>query len=434
MAVMAMTIRADLSNKAIRHALPLLLVVWWMLFAPSLSVAKMILSTDISLREEFTDNVFLDPNREQDDLITTVAPSLSLQLDSRPVDGKLTYGLEYKKYMDNTSEDETDLQDIQRGDMDLVLFPDREFSIRLNGSIDRVTIDERRQTSERASLVNMSNQYRLMVRPNYRRRFSPTLTGELAYQYDLINYESSEGDDSYSHTLELLVEKALTSSLSSDLSGSLSSFKDDFNPDYERQDLRLGLEWSANPSLKVVARGGAIRLDYDDRSAVTRGVGKLALSIGASKPWQAVFSYGQDYELSNDDGLIEKRKAEAQLTRKGRLSGALSLYQTKDDYQSADREDKYYGTTLTVGYQLSRSLEASVSGHYRYQKFQPEDESGHRYGGSAELAQTGKIYRIALGYAYTENRSSPDVNSYRENLFYLEGRLHFGTSAAHAGE
>jgi len=431
---MAMIIIPDLQSKCVARTLLWLLPVGWLLLFPALSQAKMLLSADISLREEFTDNVFLDPNREQDDLITTVAPSFSLQLDSKAVDGKLTYGLEYKKYLDNTSEDETDLQDIQRGDMDLVLLPNREFSIHLNGSIDRVTIDERRQTSERASLVNMSNQYRLMVRPNYRHKFSPTLTGELAYRYDRVDYESSAGDDTYSHTVELLLEKELTSSLSSDLTGSASSFKDDFNPDYDRQDLRLGLEWTANPSLKVAGEGGAVRLDYHDRYAETHGVGKLEVSIGDYKPWQAVFSYGQDYDLSTDDGLIEKREGEARLMRKGRLSGAWSLYQRIEDYQSVDREDKYYGTTLTVGYQLSRTFEASVSGNYRYQKFFPENERGHRYGGSAELAQIGKIYRIAVGYAYTENRASPDTSSYRENLYYLEGRLHFGTPPAHLGE
>lgn len=394
----------------------------------------MLISADVSLREDYTDNLFLNPFIEEDDFITTISPSFNLHLETSPVEGKLTYGLDYKKYLDHSSEDETDLQDIQRGEMDLTLLPNRDFSIALYGNIDRVTIDERGPESERNSLVNMSNRYLVKVRPNYRRKFTPTLTGELAYQFDMTDYESPAGDDTLGHTIELILEKKMSNTLKTDLKGSWSKQEDDFSADYQRQDLTLGSDWKANPSLGIVARVGGIRLDYDNEDASIYGIGKLEVSIGELKPWQTVLSYGQDYLLSSNDGLMQSRTAEARLVRDGRLRGELSVYQTINDFQSVDRKDEYDGTRLKLGYDLSRSLVAILNGNYRYQNYQPENEGGHRYGGGGECAYLWKNYRIAFGYAYTENRSTVAINSYRENLFYLQGSFSFGSKPVDIGE
>jgi len=404
------------------------------LLPDSTAEARMSVASSITLREEYTDNVFLDPFREQDDLISTLAPSLILGLDNRLVTGELTYGLEFRKYLDHDGLDETALKDIQRGQMDLILLPTGDFSILAHGIIDRVVIDDRREISDRTSLVNKTNRSLVRLRPQYRRNFTPTLTGELAFPFDKTRYESSAGDDTQGYGVELLIEKSLSPRLDSDLKGTWSRQKADLTEDYRRLDLTLGCRWNPNPAWGLTARGGAIQLDYDHRDAAVYGLGTLELTFGESKPWQLVLLGSQDYLQSADDGLKRRRNAELRLVREARLSGELVFYQLLDNFQAVDREDRYYGGRMEVGYRFSRALEGSLRGHYRYQKYLPENERGHRYGGGGELAFSGKIYRIAVGYTYTENTSSISANSYRENLVYLEGHLTFGTRPPARGE
>lgn len=67
--------------------------------------AEFEMTPGVDLSLEYDDNIYLDPDNEEDDVITTVTPNISMAWDTSRLDVSLFASVSMEKYMDNTDED-----------------------------------------------------------------------------------------------------------------------------------------------------------------------------------------------------------------------------------------------------------------------------------------------------------------------------------------
>ena len=67
--------------------------------------AEFEMTPGVDLSLEYDDNIYLDPDNEEDDVITTVTPNISMAWETSRLDVSLFASVSMEKYMDNTDED-----------------------------------------------------------------------------------------------------------------------------------------------------------------------------------------------------------------------------------------------------------------------------------------------------------------------------------------
>ncbi|BCR05287.1 hypothetical protein DESUT3_23560 [Desulfuromonas versatilis] len=380
----------------------------------------------VSLREEYTDNLFLDPADESSDYITTVLPGLGLLFDSNYLNLDLDYGLKFQFYERNTEEEETDPSDTQRIRAVADFFPERDFTLRVSDELTRVTVDERRQVVDDNPVVNKTNRNRLLVNPQYRLRVIKKFRATAGYQYEKIDYDSSEGDDSERHAASLDLEKDLLNNSFTLLGGVSAALHDaDSTDDYHREDAFGGGIWRVNPKLTLEGRAGVTRIEYSGRDDFWIKTGRVGGAYKFSSRWAGSAYYSEEFNVSVNDGSYKNRKATASLAFTERVSVILSGDARRSLYQRLDREDRAAGGDLVISIPLRGKVTVDLHGDWEYLKFLPEDETAHRYGGGANIGWQFKVVRLGLGYKYRENSSNVDVNDYRNNICFAEANFRF---------
>ncbi|GAB4554250.1 MAG: hypothetical protein Tsb0017_06310 [Geothermobacteraceae bacterium] len=397
------------------------------------ALARVFVETSLHLRGEATDNVFLVPDREDSDFITTLEPALVLGLDTRRLAGDIRYGLSLVKYLDHENEDETALKDIQRGAVNLTLLPGEALSFIGEGTIDRVTIDERGVQSTRPTRTNRTTRYQASVGPSLRYRVSSSLSLIGDYRYQVEEFVDPAGDDRTGQVVSLMVYKRFSDRFACSLTGRGEWQNLDFTSDYDAQTLHAGIEAKPMRLVELNVRGGATRIELDGRDDTTSTTGDGKLLIGDGNPWLLTLAGRQSYSNSVDEGVKKHRVIEASIGRSGRLHGSVTLFQNRDAFEEIVREDKVRGIRGEIALDIGKSVTVKVKGLYQYQEYQPDNEKGHRYDVGPELAWTRRWLTLAVGYHHNANRSNLPVNDYRESVVYLDVRLNWGTKRPETG-
>ncbi|MEJ2472065.1 MAG: hypothetical protein P8Y96_13270, partial [Desulfuromonadales bacterium] len=271
--------------------------------------ADFTLTPGISLRVEYDDNLFLTTDDETDDFSTTVVPSISLLQESKYLRTDLRYSLEFIKYLNETYLDETEIKDIQRASVTGAVLPDNRFSVLYEASIDRVTVDDRR--SETSNIVNVTNEYRGLVRPRYQYRLAPNITGEIAYQYETTQYDNpdsvidsvTELNDVEDHDAFLQMVLAASANLNFQLETYYNWHQSDEFPDYEMWHGLAGFLWTPLSHLSLdVNAGGAITDPEEGRDNLKDSLYRISLAYRPPENWGFFTSYTKDFKTSIDDG------------------------------------------------------------------------------------------------------------------------------------
>ncbi len=377
------------------------------------------------VREEFTDNLYLDDVDEESDFITTVAPGVLLRYDARLLDLELDYSLHFLQYLHHNEEDETSLKDTQRVRFQGELLPDQDFSLSVIDEYQRVTIDNRRQVVDDNPLVNKSNRNRLVVNPEYRSGYFTTFTPIVGYRFEKLDYDSPEGDDSDFHQFYADLEKRLNPKMTGTLGYRYGIYQSRTEDDYQRQDLTGRLDYRLSPELTLTGGAGSAWINYKERRGEQAVIWDVVLEWQPGPRWRAGLSCSEDFALSVNEGLSKILRAEAFFGYLERLPSEVRVYAERQDYVTEDREDRSVGLNVRVSVPFHSRISLDFTGESSLWRFLPEDEDVFRYGAGLALSYRIKYGVLSVGYRYRESDSDLDENDYQSNLAFVQAELSY---------
>ena len=219
--------------------------------------AEFTLTPGVNLRLEYNDNIYLDSDNEQDDVITTVSPNLSLTWETARLDVSLFASVSMEKYLDHTDEDRIGADSTQTSSLNALARLYRElFFLRVSDTYSRVPIDEGGRGGENNSTVNLTDSNNFQVNPYLQFQPMKDTQLQLGYTYEnqwygnqsSNNGSGSGGDDAESHLFSGRLTRELSARLSMSLNGSYKQYRPK-DPD------------------KVIVPGDGGAYDYDQKSA-----------------------------------------------------------------------------------------------------------------------------------------------------------------------
>lgn len=385
--------------------------------------AEFSLQPSISLREEYDDNIFLDPDNEEEDFITTITPGLSLGYTGERLRLTVNYRFIAWLYMHNSRENETSHN--AQVDSTLAILRD-VFFLRVTDSYSRVTIDQRRQVVQDNRNVNTTDSNRLTVNPYLEYPLSGTLKVKAGYTYENIWYKDDNGDDEEVHIATGGFIKEISPKLTASLfySYSIHNIKPYGDlEDYDTQDIVLGLNYQLTQKLSLQGSYGYEWLDYKERDNYDSDIWNANAQYQITESVSFNLGYAQNFVSSVDAGVNESKTIFASLMRQGAISAALRGFERTDTYLNEDRKDESTGFTVSASYPIMPSLTARVTGLYTYYKFLPEDEKVNRYGAGISFDYAMRLVTISLGYSYDLSNSNIEENDYRDNKAWIQGRM-----------
>jgi len=440
--------------------------------------AEFTLTPGISLRQEYNDNIFLEEENEEDDFITSVTPTLLMKWEKPRIDLSLDARITFQKYAYNSDEDRVGPGEADQGSTFNALvrvIPD-VFFLRVSDTYQRVPIDEGDRGGEGNNSVNLTDSNRLTINPYL--QFMPLgdLQLTLGYVYENIWYGNEDGnapgeddndmDDAESHEYSLVLTKPLSARMSLSLNGSHLQYQPK-NPaetyvvnkgagayEYDRDTVRIGLNYQVTEQLQVSGGYGHSWLDYDAREDIDTDIWDASADYEFSNTLVAGIAYSLSYSVSVADGPSERNHLSAYIAYDDRTQIRLSMFVASEDYVEIDRKSDSYGGDL-VG-SLPFTDKFGLSWGLRYTNY---DESGSelrlinvppppnsaipgdsvmvvprvidtseeydRYDARLALYYDTRLGRLSAGYIYTLNESDLDENDYTNNLLYLQATLTF---------
>jgi len=382
-------------------------------------------STRISLSEEYDDNIFLAPDNEEDDWITSVTPGLTLSVIMEETEVNLDYDLSLRWYATN---DEYD--DVAHS---LTLSGLEGIPIAEHLTLD---LDESLQIAEDPieTTENVTS-----VRRTRERYYRNTFRGR-------INYLFGEEDALYGGAHHTLLENDDPDVEDSQGYGPIAGINYWFNIHHG-----FGFDYS-------YTRG-----DFDVSEDYDRHVGSITYTYRFSPRTQANLSYiydSLDYKGATEDYVVHTTTAGLSRNFTDQMSGSISGGYYVQDPDEGDDEDgysgtvslaqrsekstftlagstgyrlqyfeaenlgfsKFYNASATLGYQLLERLSASLSGFYsrdEYEETAPEREDKTWGGGAAFDWLLLRWLSGSLSYQYRQRDSDNVFDEYTDNRVML---------------
>lgn len=388
----------------------------------------------LTVRTEYDDNIYLEDSDRDGDWITLINPALILDWQTRFVDLSLDLGLEYEKYFDHSEED--DLRPSQTTRLESVwsLYRDN-LVLAVFDVYERVPIDEGDKGGVGNNLVNLTDSNRLTVNPYLLLQPLRTFQIRADYAYENLWYEEEEGNDADTHRFSLQLTQELTPRISATLYGRQTFYRpkdtqpigigDIENDQYDRRDLRLNLAWQVNEQLALQGHVGKAWIDYAERRNTSTNLWGAQADYQISRAWSVGSKYTTDVEDSVQNGAHERDRWDVYLRYAKRITMALALYKTRDDYLEIDRRDDALGVDFTGELPFTNKL--GVNWQLKYADYEKgeNDEQYDRYGLRLALYRQLRLGRFSFGYTLNRNDSDISVNDYTNNIVFAELALTF---------
>jgi len=378
--------------------------------------------------EEYNDNIFLAPNNEADDWITTIEPGISLIYNNRSLAATVDYSLRYRLYADHSDENLDKFKDVQRANATALFFGGRPFTLNLSEAISREALDSR-DDNQFNDIENRSTVYHTTVTPEYRLQLMPTFSMVFGYTYDRYDYVDARGNDAEEHEgrISLVKQLSSTSEIFARYAYAVHQSDDDAD-EFDRQDYTLGINHQLGSRTTISIEGGYSEVDYDS-GFDTDGTNWLAdISYQLSAPVTLSLGYSQDFTTTAEDGLTETKEASFGATyEKESLTASTELFWNNSDYVRLNREDEAYGVRFDLSKPLARALSVNFDGEYERATYDDIilDEDVDRFTLGASLDYEYRRFLASLGYRYRINESDIDGNDYTNNIITLSGTLRF---------
>ncbi|NOQ51767.1 MAG: TIGR03016 family PEP-CTERM system-associated outer membrane protein [Desulfuromonadaceae bacterium] len=410
-----------------RILLPAFLSCLLLGFFATHSLAKIKIHPSITLQEEYTDNLYLTDKDEEEDWITTVEPGISLNYDGSLVDLTIGYSLRYQFYKNNSDDNQTSFEGIQRADVTTTLFRGNPFTVGVSGTISRETLDERENNTDENELVNKSTVYQLSVTPRYRLQLGESFSLVFGYSYDRTDYVDPLGNDSEDHTGRLSLVKQLSTNTEISANYSYTVHQSEDDEEYDEQRYTLGLNQQLGPRTRISLEGGYSTVEFDTGLDDETTNWLVDLSYRLTAPLTLSLVYTQDFSVTATEGLTKTRDAGFVVAyAKESLTASVELFWKFSDYVRQLREDESYGSRFSLSVPLSRALTSNFNAEY--EKAQYDDvtvEEVDRYSVGASVDYEFRRFLTSLGYRYRLKDSDDNDNDYANNTVTLSVSLRF---------
>lgn len=399
-------------------------------FLVSQAEAKIKLSPNLLFEEEYTDNLFLQENNEEDEWITTLAPGVTIKIDSRWIDLSLDYSFRFEHYMNHDDLTDLDFEGGQRADLGTTFFEGHPFTLGVYGTIRRETLDESQNSSDANELINKSTVYDLTVDPRYRFRLGGSSFLELGYIYDRTDHEDPRGDDSQSHTGRVSLIKEMSTNSEISVNYTYKVYKSDDEDEYDRQSFTLGFEQELGPRLTVALEGGFTSIEYTDVNDDADGTTwSVEASYHVLAPITLSLMFSQDFNDSSTNGLTESRDATFSIDyEKDSFRSSIDVFWSTSDYIRISREEESYGGRFALGFPLYSNLSTSFDADYEtaeYRGGSVVNKTVDKYSLGTSLDYEFSRFLASLSYEHRVNDSDINGDDYTENTMTLSVRVRF---------
>jgi hypothetical protein len=203
------------------------------------SAGDLQLRPNISVSEEYNDNIFESVTNRSDEWVTRVRPGLALGYRTPALDGKLSYNLDYATYAYGSHKDETNHRANLAGNAELV---ENFLYLNATDTLSRVSLSVVRDVTGESPFLNQTQQNLAQVTPYL--LWHPGTKSELktGYQYLDTRYWSSNGIDKQQHRAyaDYTLQPSERFSLSAGYSYSI--FNTDVT-DYRQHDVSGGMRY-----------------------------------------------------------------------------------------------------------------------------------------------------------------------------------------------
>ena len=376
------------------------------------------------MRIEVTDNLFLTSTDTNTEPIATYGPTLNLNQHGKLLDLNLDYTYEVQRFL--AEPELNDNEHTHRGNLAGTLLPGRNFSIELSADATLVAIDRRRSDIVETSRLNTTSRYAGRGRPVYRFKLGSTLSGEIAYVFEQVEYEAITADDTESHTAQLLLEKTLSSTLKMRLAGEYEWFFPTLHLDFERHQGLFGFIWNPNSRLEMTALGGLAGFEFENQTSYDSAVADSHIHIETAGSLNMDFGYSVDFVYDITDGVYQLRTGEGSISGTGRLGWKLGYIYRDYEFIQTVRDDLDQGPFAEISYRATRKILLQLKGESRQLEFEPITENVDRYNIEASFRYAqGDRTSLECRYVYRNNDSDIELKDYVENLGFCELRWAF---------
>lgn len=395
---------------------------------PTAASAKIKLTPKMTVEEKYTDNLFLDDQNEQDEWITTLSPGIDIIIDSRWIDLSLDYSFRYDYYKNNDDLTDFDFSGGQRANLGTTFFEGRPFTLLVDATISRETLDEREASSATNELINKSTVYDLTVNPQYRFRLGGQSSLVFGYIYDRTDHDDSRGDDSQGHSarVSLLRELSVNTQISANYTYKMNISDDE--EDYNEQSYTLGLSQQLGPRTKISLEGGFSTVEYVDINDDQESFSWSAdVNYRLSAPITLSLMSSQDFDNSATNGLTKSRDASFMISyKKGSFAAGLETFWEQTDYIRTVREDESYGGRFDLSIPLNSNLSSGLDAEYKVSDFAGQiDNSVDQYSAGASLHYNIRRFLTSINYEYRVYDADINTQDYTENTVILSVSVRF---------
>lgn len=379
----------------------------------------------LTLKGEYTDNLFRTSDNEEEDYISSISPGVTFSIRGATAGLTLTYDPAYVQYKEHSYRDLWRHYATLSGDW--LITRRTRFDLRHALTIS----DDPADDQGTSTVTGFVNRYiRNSGNVSVTNQFGKSDTAALGFNYNLLQNEQDTAEDSqqlnpYLDLRWWFIENRYGLSLYTDYTKGDFERSDDF--DSYSGNLRLLKRFTRN--LDIFLQYAYMQTEYE---GVTENYNVHYPAVGfnyiegENTEITMAFGYGiRDREFSEDDEgpIITGKIRTAWPYQRGQISfDAYSGY-TQDTFASDNLGFYIYsGADIRAIYRFLRNLSGDVFGTYRYSKYldtEPNIEE-HLPSTGAGLSYQALLWlKFRLEYAHWNHISNDDTREYRENRVTL---------------
>lgn len=380
----------------------------------------------LSLSQEYNDNLYLDPDHEEDDFITIITPGIQSSLNWQRSELSCAYDIGYSKYNAHSENDSFR----HRGDIGWWwdIFQNTRLSINDTyiKSEDIADLpDQETDTNRREGYYSNNSRLNLTQRFGENRHFS------VGYAYNFINYKDAESEDNQSHNASfdstfylnphtgfqthVTYTKGLYEVTSDfdETNGSLRLIHDvsrrvQINVAYDHSIMNWEEDQGADHNYQIYNPSAGIRYSFGDDGETAVNVGYFVQDIDSQQ---------------NENGLtVNGNVGRSWRFRQGNIQlTGNSGYENSQLNSDNLGFNVFYGAEFLLNYQIERNVSSTLHASYRHNDYvnsSPDDSDRADKIIASGCSLNWQFLRwltIRFDYNFRKLDSNRDENDYIEN-------------------
>lgn len=424
-------------------------IVLFLTTIQTLHAAQINFTPTLLLSEEYTDNVDLDPENEEEDYITTAGLALTGEILGRTAGLELSYLPTYSTYENNES------YDSWRHEASLYVWKEikrntrlelRNTYLRTNDPADETEAIDSEDPTQGPAIESDPNRrdheehYTNVAEARISQQFGSDDSFYLAYRYTILREEDVpfgepvDDNDISTPSAGLVYNFTTRWGMEMDASYASTDYEDETESDRNEFNGYIRFLHHFSRTLSYFVAYSHTALNYDMDTDEDYNIYRPSIGVDITLPENAGITidagqYIQDFETSEDEEGFNI--ASSIYKRWNYRSGFIGVtggsgYEIDDDGIEDNGLTIYYEGAVRIGYRFSPRLSSNISCSYRYDDFPNEtpERVDQTIVASAGLDwQARQWLNIGLSYSYSNVISDDPLNEYTENSAILTIRM-----------